>query len=553
MLDNTPPQTTFSVTGASYNGGGRVFVNQVSGLALSGIDISSGGAASGLMLTKYKLDDVVWQVYSGSFTIPAEGLHALVYYSLDKVQNSEAQRSQTIIVDNTPPVATIKLGAPRLEAFGLPVITPETLLTLTAVDPGTAGLTSGLKSVYYELIDANGNTSGTLNYIEPFRIPAQGTYLVRCWAVDNVGNIGNLAEMKLAVSALQNDALVVVDRLDMTGSADITGRVESMGVVELNGNPRILGDVYASSITLKGKAQITGIQAPVAAGFNPEPLDMAYIVARASAINNNTLVPAQYVRGGGLVASANMDLTLTTGTYYFNGIDLSGGCNVRIDGKVDILVAGDVKITGGSSLNADGASSGLNLVISTASELIFTGGGDLAAYVYAPYAELKLTGNALLGGHYFVKTAKVSGTGNILQSGEALPAAAPAPGGGPKTRAAAMPASNFGVLAGPDAAFRLGEVYVFPNPAKGTEAPVFHIETGIADSVKITIYTVSGRAAHEHTLAGLPAELDDGNGLSYAYEYTWSGHIPSGVYLYYIEAQKAGVKLKKTGKFAVVR
>ncbi len=104
-----------------------------------------------------------------------------------------------------------------------------------------------------------------------------------------------------------------------------------------------------------------------------------------------------------------------------------------------------------------------------------------------------------------------------------------------------------------DPEFRLGEVYVFPNPAKGSEAPTFHIETGLADSVKITIYTVSGRAAHEYTLTGMPAELDDGNGLSYAYEYTWRGHIPTGVYLYYIEAQKAGQKLKKTGKFAVVR
>ena len=166
---------------------------------------------------------------------------------------------------------------------------------------------------------------------------------------------------------------------------------------------------------------------------------------------------------------------------------------------------------------------------------------------------MKLTGNALLGGHYFVRTAAVSGTGNLIQSGETLPVPAPSTGGGPKTKASAMPTVSAGVLAGPDSAFRLGEVYVFPNPAKSNEAPVFHIETGIADSVKITIYTISGRAAHEQILTGLPVELDDGNGLSYAYEYVWRGHIPSGVYLYAIEAQKAGQKLKKTGKFGVVR
>jgi hypothetical protein len=99
----------------------------------------------------------------------------------------------------------------------------------------------------------------------------------------------------------------------------------------------------------------------------------------------------------------------------------------------------------------------------------------------------------------------------------------------------------------------MGDVYVFPNPSKGAQVPVFHIETGIADHVTITIHTVSGRKAHEHTLTGTPAALDDGNGLSYAYEYAWAGHISSGVYYYVIEAEKAGKKLKKTGKFAVIR
>ena len=214
---------------------------------------------------------------------------------------------------------------------------------------------------------------------------------------------------------------------------------------------------------------------------------------------------------------------------------------------------GGISINGGSSLNASGMASSLSIIISTSSELKFNGGGSLAACVYAPYSDMKLTGNALLGGHYFVRTAAVSGTGNLIQSGETLPVPAPPTGGGPKTKASAMPTVSAGVLAGPAPAFRLGEVYVFPNPAKGNEAPVFHIETGIADSVNIKIYTVSGRAAHEYTLTGLPAELDDGNGLSYAYEYTWRGHIPSGVYLYYIETQKAGQKLKKIGKFSVVR
>lgn len=117
----------------------------------------------------------------------------------------------------------------------------------------------------------------------------------------------------------------------------------------------------------------------------------------------------------------------------------------------------------------------------------------------------------------------------------------------------AEPGSAPSAAVGPSAEFKLREVYVFPNPAKRGKVPVFHIEVGIADTVKITVYTVAGEEAHRYTLAGTPAVIEDGNGTDYAYEYAWQGHIPSGVYYYVVEAEKAGRKLRKTGKFAVIR
>mgnify|MGYP000374320919 CR=1 FL=1 len=107
--------------------------------------------------------------------------------------------------------------------------------------------------------------------------------------------------------------------------------------------------------------------------------------------------------------------------------------------------------------------------------------------------------------------------------------------------------------AGPNPEFKLGEVYVFPNPAIGRQKPTFHIEVGIADRVKIRVYTVSGRFAHEHTIRGMPQVVDDGSGAQYAYEYTWDEEIPSGIYYYHIRAEKSGRKLEKTGKFAIIR
>ena len=99
------------------------------------------------------------------------------------------------------------------------------------------------------------------------------------------------------------------------------------------------------------------------------------------------------------------------------------------------------------------------------------------------------------------------------------------------------------------AEFKLGEVYVYPNPAKGGKVPVFHVEVGMADSVKLKVYTVAGQVVHEHTITGFPQLI----GSAYAYEYAWEGHIASGVYYYTMEAERSGKKLRARGKFAVVR
>ncbi|MCG2726402.1 MAG: T9SS type A sorting domain-containing protein [Elusimicrobia bacterium] len=104
-----------------------------------------------------------------------------------------------------------------------------------------------------------------------------------------------------------------------------------------------------------------------------------------------------------------------------------------------------------------------------------------------------------------------------------------------------------------DSAFKLGEVYCYPNPAKKV-APTFHVETGIADKVEIKIYDISGDLAHEAVLSGSPQIIDDGQGPQYAYEYAWNaGNAGSGVYIYSITSEKAGKKLRKSGRCAVIK
>ena len=55
------------------------------------------------------------------------------------------------------------------------------------------------------------------------------------------------------------------------------------------------------------------------------------------------------------------------------------------------------------------------------------------------------------------------------------------------------------------------------------------VAVGVADKVTIRIYDISGHQVSEATLDAPPALIDDGSGPQYAYEYSWEGHIPSGV------------------------
>ncbi|MDQ7772496.1 MAG: hypothetical protein RDU13_03115 [Elusimicrobiales bacterium] len=556
LVDGTPPATAFSVAGARYDADGLIYITKDSGLLLSVDDPVSNEVASGVLMTRYRIDGGVWTVYTGSFTITAEGRHTLEYLSLDRVNNTEAVKLVELAVDNTPPVSSISLGEPKFTAFGLSVLTPATPVALSAYDPVAGEVASGLGGISYELVPYGASSGERRSYLEPFTLP-QGAWEVRFWSDDKVGNTEPMKSVVLAVSTLQRDALASVTGLAATGNSDIAGAVRSNGEVSVAGSARILGDVTAAAITLTGKkAEITGVRTESSGTLSPEPIPLTLIENFVTAAGDevNAGVPERYLVDGRLVVGEQAELVLATGTYRFAGIELAGGCAVRAGGPVDILVEGDIVISGGSGLNAEGPASRMKIFLNKASTVTFAGGGKVAAYFYAPYAHLELSGNALLGGHYFAGSSSVSGNGNIVQAGESLPEPAPLTAGD-KSRTSGFTTADasYGVLAGPDAAFRLGEVYVFPNPALRGAAPTFHFECGVADSVNIKIYTTSGRFAHETTLTGMPVALDDGNGLAYAYEYAWREHIPSGVYYYLIEASKAGQKMKKTGKFAVVR
>jgi len=128
--------------------------------------------------------------------------------------------------------------------------------------------------------------------------------------------------------------------------------------------------------------------------------------------------------------------------------------------------------------------------------------------------------------------------------------AAPAPG---EAEAAPQPTGSARPSGGPDPAFKLGEAYCFPNPAASGAVPTFHVEAGLADSVRVELYDAAGERVAELSASGPPGVVEDGQGPRYAYELRWEGPIASGVYAFVARAEKDGVTLTASGRCAVVR
>lgn len=115
--------------------------------------------------------------------------------------------------------------------------------------------------------------------------------------------------------------------------------------------------------------------------------------------------------------------------------------------------------------------------------------------------------------------------------------------------------TGVGVAAVDDAGFRAA--YAFPNPSRNGEAITFRFQPGLADTVSLRIYDLSGRKIHDGGGFRYRGLFDDGNGLGaqHSYEYPWDvSGIGSGVYTFHLEAQRAGQnKIRKSGKVGVVK
>ena len=91
--DGTPPSTSHSLSGTLGNNGW--YVSNVE------VTLSANDSLSGIYSTKYKIGSKGYQDYSSPFSVTETG--TVYYYSIDKAENQETEKSIQIKIDNTPP------------------------------------------------------------------------------------------------------------------------------------------------------------------------------------------------------------------------------------------------------------------------------------------------------------------------------------------------------------------------------------------------------------------------------------------------------------------
>ena len=178
IVDDTPPSSTL-IVGEPKHLSGRTFITSATPLSLAAVD--GGAIPSGVDAVEYRIDGGPWVPYSVSFALTGEGPHALEFRARDRLGNTEAFTSADVIVDDTPPAASIAAGTPTFEDGGI-FVSSATLLTLGGSDEGPIPV--GLSTIEYRV----GMEPWTL-YAEPFGLTGpDGTRAIEYRSTDRLGN-----------------------------------------------------------------------------------------------------------------------------------------------------------------------------------------------------------------------------------------------------------------------------------------------------------------------------------------------------------------------------
>jgi hypothetical protein len=555
-VDLTPPQTHVQVGETSYSSGSTIVVSTMTRLS-----IISSDSLSGVRRQFFTFDAAPVQVLTENpLSLPfTTGTHTLVVFAEDRVGQKELPQtfilSFPVAADDLAPVTQLQLIPPAYGAGGLSFISTTTRVGFVAEDAGVP--TSGVAFTRYSL-DQGPSTV----FSAPFTLSG-GVHRIDFSSQDRAGNTEIMQSASVNVDALPPVSSLMIgipkrswtdtDRQDLS-RRDKDNQDAALPGFQLNdvlSLLRMLWDLVIISPSTPLQIEATdpvssGAASGVAESFiriNDGPVVAVsgaftiptekWLLARIEFFSRDHVMNVESRK----VAYVLVDPTMGSKEFALISPAPDKGVQLFAPGALSV----NARIPEGHSYRLEFAPrrNGLGHF-----QLLTSGQGPVSANS----AFFKWDTRSLRG--YYTLRLRTTGKHGNDDSSEAEVYI-----GYPTDRSWSN--GHNGAFAeyalGPDPTFVLRQAYVFPNPARAGAQPTLHIGVGIADQVLLRIFDVSGREVHQATLTQVSL-IDAGNGLEYAYEYTWEGSIPSGVYFYTVQANKSGMDdIRTKGKFAVVR
>ncbi|MEO7719060.1 MAG: IPT/TIG domain-containing protein [Capsulimonas sp.] len=218
-----PPVTTASLSGTLGANGWYT-----SGVQMT-LSATDPDGPSDVAATYYSIDGGAQQTYAAPFAIAAPGTHAVAYWSVDKLGNTEARHTQTVKIDSAAPVTTSAVSAAQV--------------TLSATDVG-----SGVAATYYTI---DGGVRQT--YAAPFTVTGVGGHTITYWSVDAAGNTETSHSLSVTTNAVPvltaiSPAAATAGASALTLTATGTGFI-SGSTVKWNGTALTTTYISATSLT----------------------------------------------------------------------------------------------------------------------------------------------------------------------------------------------------------------------------------------------------------------------------------------------------------------
>ena len=172
-VDGKAPVSVLQLTGApSY----LIRSKHYFGKGLTG-KLSASDDLAKVLSTQYSINNEPFSEYKSDLSFTSEKVYSIKYFSADRVGNTEETKSETFIVDVTPPTTTHSVDIEQLNGK---IISPRSSITISSTDS-----LSGVKKTMYAFDGLNPNSySNKLNLSQL----TDGEHVLNYYSSDNVDN-----------------------------------------------------------------------------------------------------------------------------------------------------------------------------------------------------------------------------------------------------------------------------------------------------------------------------------------------------------------------------